>query len=63
MPINFLADMIDSEVTLVHWVGNELTETKGQLKALDGSGNAVLDVEGKVVWYRGATVQRIEFEA
>ncbi len=62
MPINFLANMLDTQVTLIHWKGNDLSETKGRLKALDGSGNTVLEVEGKIIWYRGATVQRIKFD-
>ena len=62
MPINFLANMLDTKVTLIHWMGNELSETEGRLKALDGSGNTVLEVDGKLTWYRGATVQRIEFK-
>ena len=29
MPINFLANMLDTKVNLIHWKGNDLSETEG----------------------------------
>lgn len=62
MPINYLSDRVNKEVTLHHWIGNELTETIGILRALDQNGNVVIELDdGTLIWFRGATVQKIEF--
>ena len=62
MPINYLSHRLDTEVTLHHWDGNELAKTTGILRALDQNGNVVIELDsGRITWFRGATVQKIEF--
>ncbi len=50
---------VNKEVEVSHWEGKSLAMTKGTLKAFDSGGNAVVEVDGKQVWLRGATVQSV----
>ncbi|MDP7081345.1 MAG: hypothetical protein QF415_15720 [Candidatus Undinarchaeales archaeon] len=60
LPLSLLMHHVDKKVEVSHWEGKSLKTTKGILKAFDSGGNAVVDVKGKQLWLRGATVQSVK---